>query len=236
LRHPAEGGSLFAKVMNIWFLAQPPVVAHRNRIDYLDGHLVRFTARMAGRGKPTRILNLGCGPAQEVQRFLATQEISSRARFTLLDFNDETLRFTGSLMDELKRKHGRQTKFQYVKKSVHHLIKESSRSIKSPEQDQYDLAYCAGLFDYLSDAVCQRLMSIMYDWLAPGGLLLATNVHACNPSIGWMEHMVDWHLIYRNAEQMAALIPKQAPPDNARIIAEPTGVNVFVEITKPEND
>jgi len=69
LRNVPEGGSLFAKVVNSWFLDQPPARAHRNRIDYLKGRLVDETARSARKGRPMRILNLGCGPAVEVQEF-----------------------------------------------------------------------------------------------------------------------------------------------------------------------
>ena len=39
LRDPYEGGSLFAKVVNLWFLSQWPARAHRNRIKHLKGIL-----------------------------------------------------------------------------------------------------------------------------------------------------------------------------------------------------
>lgn len=232
-RNPAEGASLFAKVMNIWFLEQPPVVAHRNRIDYLYNQLVRFAAQQVAHGRPARILSVGCGPAQEVQRFMAAQEISSLAEFTLLDFNEETLQFASATLGKLRNSHHRQTRLHFVQKSVHRIIKESGKTVDSPPEKRFDLIYCAGLFDYLSDEVCRRLLDIMYNWLSPGGLLLATNVHTCNPSVGWMEHLVDWHLIYRDAPKMAALVPEQCPPDCVHIVAEPRGVNVFLEISKP---
>ena len=36
-----QGGSVFAKVLNAFFLETPPVVAHRNRIEYLGDMLLR---------------------------------------------------------------------------------------------------------------------------------------------------------------------------------------------------
>jgi len=42
-------------------------------------------------------------------------------------------------------------------------------------------------------------------------------------------------LIYRNVNQMAALKPALAPADACSIQADFTGVNLFVEIRKPEN-
>ena len=235
LRNPCEGNSLFAKVLNIWFLRQPPVVAHRNRIDYLVRQLIQFTAHMHRQHKTPRIMTVGCGPAQEVQSFVAEQAISSYADITMLDFNEETLRFTGDLLERLKKKNNRSTRFHAIKKSVHHILKEGGRTVGLSVGAQYDFVYCAGLFDYLSDQVCQRLMDIMYDWLTPGGLLVATNVAAHNPSRAWMEHVTDWYLIYRDARQMAKLAPGQANKEDVRVIAEPSGVNIFLEVDKPEH-
>src|SRR5262249_50546863 len=63
LRDPQEGSSLFAKMLNIWFLKQAPAEAHRNRILYLSQRLVDETRRVARLGRPAQIFNLGCGPA-----------------------------------------------------------------------------------------------------------------------------------------------------------------------------
>jgi extracellular factor (EF) 3-hydroxypalmitic acid methyl ester biosynthesis protein len=233
MRDPYEGGSLFAKVMNHWFLSQPPVRAHRNRIDLLTDYLVRAAMRAARQGRVVRIMSLGCGSAHEVQRFLTEQPF--KVEFTLLDFNEETLQHARAILNTLEAKHSRSAKFQFVKKSVHHLLKEAGKTAETPREAQFDLVYCAGLFDYLSNPVCHRLMELTYDWTRPGGLLVATNVHTANPSIGWMELMVDWHLIYRNAQQMAELVPPEASPEDARVIVEATGVNIFLEVSKPDH-
>jgi extracellular factor (EF) 3-hydroxypalmitic acid methyl ester biosynthesis protein len=97
----------------------------------------------------------------------------------------------------------------------------------------YDLVYCAGLFDYMSDRICKRLMNIFYDLLAPGGLLIATNVDASKPFRHSMEFILEWHLICRNGDQFAALNPDKAPPGHFQVMHEHTGVNVFLEVRKP---
>src|SRR5262249_33545778 len=63
VRSPYEGSSLFAKVVNAWFLQQLPAVAHRNRIQILKQKLIQEAARCARLGRPARVFNLGCGPA-----------------------------------------------------------------------------------------------------------------------------------------------------------------------------
>jgi extracellular factor (EF) 3-hydroxypalmitic acid methyl ester biosynthesis protein len=106
---------------------------------------------------------------------------------------------------------------------------------KSSGELKYDLVYCAGLFDYLSDQVCKRLMNLFYSLVAPGGLLLCTNVSTTNPSRNWMEYVLDWHLLYRDAQQFAALSPDAAPLENASVEGIGTGVNIALEVRKPEH-
>ena len=235
LRDPHEGGSLFAKVVNLWFLSQWPARAHRNRVKYLKAMLKEEARRGVGRGRPIRVLNLGCGPAGEIQRFLAEDELSEHAQFTLLDFNEETVQHTSRVLEELKRRHGRRTSIQVQKKSVQSVLKEGARPVAEAPEARYDLIYCAGLLDYLPDRTCKQLMNVFYDWLAPGGLAVATNVEDCKPFRHMLEFVLDWHLIYRGVQKSAALVPERAAAGSVRILKDPTEVNVFIEVRKPEH-
>lgn len=228
-----EGGSLFAKVINRWFLKQPPAVGHRNRLVYLTQKLVDETLRVSPSGRRMKVFNLACGPSCEVQTFLAGHDLSGFVDFMLLDFNESTLQYVRSVLEAAKRTHNRATQFQFTKKSVHHLLKESGKISTSPDWQKYDFVYCAGLFDYLSDQVCHRLLNSMYDWLSPGGLLVATNVEPSNPLRHGMEHLLDWHLNYRRVGDFIKLAPTRAQRDSVRLIADETGLNLFMEVRKP---
>jgi len=233
LRDPYEGSSLFAKVVNLWFLSQWPAQAHRNRIQYLKGLLREETRRGAARGRPLRVLSLGCGPAREIQEFLAEDALCDHAQFSLLDFNEETIQHTSRVLEEFKRRYGRRSLIQIQKKSVQHVLKEGARPVAGAADKSYDFIYCAGLFDYLPDRTCTQLMNIFYNWLAPGGLLAATNVENCKPFRHMLEFVLDWHLVYRGLKQSAALLPQRAEAGNAQIVKDPTEVNVFIEVRKP---
>ncbi len=232
LRDPYEGSTSYAKLLNKLYLEIPPVIAHRNRITYLVERLCEETARVYNQGRRARVFNLGCGPAQEVQRFIKDHSLSDEADLTLLDFNDETIESTSRQTQENVSLYHRQTGLNFVKKSVQQVLKESARSSHGG-QSGYDLVYCAGLFDYLSDRICRRLLEIFYDMLAPGGLLIATNVHPSNDWRNWMEYLAEWHLVYRDEKQFLQIAPSLAPTENIRVIADPTGVNIFLEIRKP---
>ena len=69
----------------------------------------------------------------------------------------------------------------------------------------------------------------------PGGLLAATNVEDCKPFRHMLEFVLDWHLIYRGLKRSAALLPQSVPAGQARLIKDPTEVNVFVEVRRPEH-
>ncbi len=233
VRDPREGDSLFAKLVNLWFLAQPPAEAHRNRIQYLADRLSETTARAMNEGRKARVLSLGCGPAGEVQKFLRDRHFSSEAEFTLLDFNEETLNHTRSVLDKIKRSQGRTTTLHLVKKSVIQILKETGGKRAATAAGSYDFVYCAGLFDYFSDAFCHRLTNILYDWVKPGGLLATTNVDKSNPRRPTMEYIMEWNLIYRSGAELAALKPDAAPVENCKVQADLTGVNVYFEARKP---
>ncbi len=233
LREPLEGGSLYARALNNWFLSQWPAKAHRNRITYLKEKLQAESLRGARRQKPIQVLNLGCGPASEVLQFLAQDDLSEHVQFTLWDFNDETVERTGSNLEDCKRRFQRRTPIQIVKKSVHQVLKEGGRAGSLGSQPQFDFIYCAGLFDYLTDRTCKQVMSIFYNWLTPDGLLAITNVADCKPFRHMLEFLLDWHLIYRDTEQGWALIPNQANRDDCRVLRDSTQVNMMVEVRKP---
>ena len=86
---------------------------------------------------------------------------------------------------------------------------------------------------YLNDRVIKALNTYLYDRLRPGGLLVVGNFAPNMPVRNFIEHFLEWFLIYRNANQLAALAPQQASPADCRVAAEPTGTNIFLEVRKP---
>jgi extracellular factor (EF) 3-hydroxypalmitic acid methyl ester biosynthesis protein len=229
LRDPREGSSVFAKLLNCWFIAQPPAQAHRNRLTYLIDKLVDETLRAGKDGRQARILNLGCGPAGEVQQFIEQSSIANQASFTLLDFNDETLHFAAAAIEGVKHRHNRKTAIELRKKSVMQILKTGGAGTGA---GRHDLVYCAGLFDYLPDRICKELMNILYEMVAPGGLLISTNVDCSNPIRNMLDYLLEWHLIYRTGAQMRAFAPDRADSQAVTVLADTTSVNVFLEARK----
>lgn len=180
-----------------------------------------------------KVLNLGCGPAIEIQRLIEESPMCEGIDFTLLDFNDETIAYTRRILDDCRRASHRQLSVTFVKKSVMQLLKSGERGGLG---SNYDFIYCAGLYDYLPDRVCRQLNSIYYGLLASDGLLVTTNVDASNPIRHMLDYVLEWHLIYRSAAQFRSLAPGEAPHDSVKVYADITGVNIFMEVRRPRTD
>lgn len=234
IRNRPEGGSLFAKLIHSFILDQAPARSVRNRAKYFLQRFIEETARVTRDGKIARLYSLGCGPAWEVQQFLAEQALSDQAEFCLLDFNDETLAYATHKTTEMRTRYHRRTPIRAVKKSVYNLLKGPADSDQPATEEGFDLIYCSGLYDYLNDRVCKALNTFLYDQLLPGGVLVVTNFDPVNPIRNLMEYVFEWFLIHRNARQMLALAPEQAPPEACSVSSDPTGCNVFLELRKPQ--
>jgi extracellular factor (EF) 3-hydroxypalmitic acid methyl ester biosynthesis protein len=76
---------------------------------------------------------------------------------------------------------------------------------KKDEEEKYDFVYCSGLFDYLSDRICAKLIQLFFSMLRKGGKVLVTNMHSSVKDNCFMELVTEWHLIYRDEKIMENL-------------------------------
>lgn len=226
--NPKRGPNTYFQIVNATFLQTEVAQAHRNRIEILRDWLSRFGTLAQNRDKEFRILNVGCGPAIEVQQFIAGHPNVSNLSFDLIDFSKETLDWTRAALTGVSQLHRSQVRINYIHDSVHELLKRRVDQDTEPKI-KYDAIYCAGLFDYLSDKVCNRLIRFFQSRLVSGGKILVTNVHDSNPVRPGMEHLLEWYLIHRNEKQMQNLLPAGVEMNSTYVDA--TGVNVFMEAT-----
>ena len=227
LADPQQGSSTYFQIINAFFLKADVAEAHRNRIDILVERLNRAALEAKHENRKIKILNVACGPAVEIQRFVASCENADWLEFTLLDFSEPTLDYTSAQIARAVEVGGRAVSVKYVQESVHHLLKRAARSADDLNQETYDFVYCAGLFDYLTDKVCSRLLDYFVARTRPDGKVMVTNVHSQNPQKNVMEHLLEWHLIYRDEAGLEAVLPEKR--QDTQIYLDKTGVNLFAE-------
>ncbi|MEO7128442.1 MAG: class I SAM-dependent methyltransferase [Rhodoferax sp.] len=228
LADPRQGNNTYFQIINTLFLQAIVARAHRNRIDILVGYLNKAAERAERENRDISVLNVGCGPAVEIQRFIAKHPHPERLIFKLMDFSEETLAYTRSRIEAACKESGKQVRVEYVHESVHQLLKRASKKDDPLDaQSKFDFVYCAGLFDYLSDKVCARLLQYFVSRSSPCGTVLVTNVHSDNPEKHGMEHLLEWHLLYRDEVQLESVLPTNR--ENTRLYTDDTGANIFAE-------
>lgn len=228
LSDPRQGNNTYFQIINTMFIRCIVAQAHRNRIDILVDYLNKAAAHAEREQHDISLLNVGCGPAVEIQRFIAQHPHPERLKFKLMDFSEETLAYTRSCIEKACQTHGKRVQVEYIHESVNQLLKRASKKDDPLDiQQKLDFVYCAGLFDYLSDKVCARLLQYFVSRSNVGGTVLVTNVHSSNPERNGMEHLLEWHLIYRDEAQLESVLPINR--ENTRLYTDDTGANLFAE-------
>ena len=227
---PRQGPTSYFQLVNFMFLQAGVAQAHRNRIDILYSRLESLAQQAVHAGRPMRVLNIGCGPAQEIQRLVLQSAHFDQLEFVLVDFSEETLAYTRERLESLQHS-GKQLHLRTQHESVNQLLKRSAQAQVIEESDKFDFVYCAGLFDYLTDKVCARLVKYMALRTRAGGQILFTNVHSSNQERRWMEYFLEWHLIYRDENDVRRILPVGLK--DIEVFTDVTGVNLFVESRVP---
>lgn len=232
-RNQPEGKTLYDRLIHYLLVSQWPAFSVRNRIAHLREHLLREIARTARRRERCRVLNIGCGPAREVEQLLEESAVTNFADFVFVDFNEETLDYVRQRFEETRRRFGRQARLETRKISVYQLLKRGVNTERAGLREGYDVIYCAGLFDYLTDETCRSLVRMFYESTHPGGLVMVANMKDEKPFRNFIESVLDWHLIYRDSLKMETFAPERAR-EHSRVEAEPVAVNLFLHSRRPE--
>jgi extracellular factor (EF) 3-hydroxypalmitic acid methyl ester biosynthesis protein len=124
LGDPRQGPSTYFQLVNFMFLQAGVARAHRNRIDILADRLKQMAALGEQAGRRMRVLNVGCGPAVEIQRLLRESDAGRWLEFVLVDFSEETLAYTRSCIEAASRETGNAVEVSYQHESVHQLLKD----------------------------------------------------------------------------------------------------------------
>jgi hypothetical protein len=98
----------------------------------------------------------------------------------------------------------------------------------------FHFVYAAGLYDYLSERVAQRLTKLMFDMVVPGGRVLVANFAPVLPEVGYMETFMGWKLIYRTPEEMARVSADIPGSDwtSHRVFWDESENIVFLDVVK----
>ena len=223
-----EGGTLFAKALGLSMLQARPSLAVKYRKDLMKRQLRAIVEAHAGRG-PVRILSIAAGPAQELVELLTEiDDLPAPIEIVLFDQDKGAL---GHAYRRLKpiiaSRFPDRAKVVFLHESIKRLLRDAHLFDQFPK---FDAIYSVGLFDYLQPVTAMRLARNLFGAAAPAGKVFIANM-VDHPGRWFMEHHLEWDLLYRTRDELREIGQKAAPSAQIRILEEETGVNPFIELT-----
>jgi extracellular factor (EF) 3-hydroxypalmitic acid methyl ester biosynthesis protein len=206
-----------------WFLDTPVSRAVRNRRQLIRDIILDVAA--ANEGRPTRITSLACGPARELFDVLGDDDHPD-LRATCVDIDSEALTYT----QNIAHRAGVTDNISWVQANVVRL----ALGRETMQLRNQDLVYSVGLIDYLRDDLVVKLLDWIYDRLRSGGTAMVGNVDVGNPHKMFMDHVLDWKVFHRTAQDLVNLFARSkfgAVPVEVRL--ESTGINLFALAMRP---
>jgi len=197
-----------------FFHAQEAPSAVRNRKAFFLSILNDFSQGK----KSIRVLNVGSGPGRDIFEFFEKKP-QSTIHFDCIEYDKKAIEYASNL----------------CKPYLDRISFINANIFKFRTTQKYDLIWSAGLFDYMNDKRFIFLLKQLYSHLKPDGFLYVGNFSDQNPTRKYMEIFGNWHLFHRNEQQLRDLaLQAGIDPSNINISSEPLGVNLFVEIFKPD--
>src|SRR4051812_10616917 len=210
-----DTASPLARQLWPWELQRPSCRSVRARRDLLTTYIDDACGRVA---RP-RVVSLACGHLREAHLAHAVLDRRLGALFAI-DHDPENL----AVVEQELSPFG----VAPVRGSLRGVL---SRKIR---YDDIDLAYAAGLYDYLGPAVAAQLTHRLFDMLRSGGQLLIPNYSSALPDIAYLEAFMDWQLLYREEDELAS-VASRLPADevaSVRVFREKHGNICMLEITR----
>lgn len=230
-----QGRTLFNRFFHRFVCSEPAAVANRNRVGFLSDILLSGYEKAIKEGaKQFNVASLACGPAREIYEFIKYAPFTPEVpvKLVLIDSEDHALDYAQARLKELIRP-DRNPELIFLKEDVVTGSLQGRDFLKWIENS--DFVISAGLFDYLTDRVSQRMISSLYSYLQPGGELLIGNISKKSPDVFAMDYFMDWRLILRDSPDLLKLVSEdliKRDRAEADVIAESLGLNLFLRVRK----
>ena len=159
-----------------------------------------------------KILNIASGSSRSVADYLC--QYKSDSSFLCMDQSWKALDYASLLC----RQHTEQVGFKHG--GVQDIQLE----------EQYDLIWSEGLFDYLNDAAFKQTLEKLLSHTRKGSELVITNFSTSNPSQDYMSFL-DWHVNPRSEAHMTYLATCCGlKRSQMHVVQDPSKVNMYLHI------
>ena len=148
---------------------------------------------------PLPLTSIASGSAPEILD-LYFQTSPPNVHVTCIDFNHQEL----SSAANMSHKWGFRDNLTFIQDNFF-LMAEGYSQIDIPPQK---MIYSVSMANYLSDREFIRILDWIYDHLLLDGVVILGNFHIANPDRVVLEHILEWHSIYRSADELERLFSR----------------------------
>lgn len=193
------GNSSYEKIINNYTCNIPISCSNIKRKEFFKRKILET---MSLKDIPIpRVLNVGCGPARELIELLEDGAINRTLIFDCLDFEKRALDYVCKNLSKIENKNREFLHIRFINKNIIDLVK--NKNLEEIHKWGYDLIYCAGVFDYLSNRISFKLIETLYSLLESGGFLIICNADNDNASHrSYYEMLGDWKFNHRTRPEM----------------------------------
>jgi extracellular factor (EF) 3-hydroxypalmitic acid methyl ester biosynthesis protein len=224
-----EGKTLFGKFLHRYICANKTSHAIRTRTDFIDKKIQNILNKYIKNNKTKfKITSIASGSGLEIQELLKHGTNTDYMDITLFDFSKEAIEYSKFKINNIIKKHSRKTNVNFVQESIFNLIKD--KNVLNKIQDNQNIIYSIGLFEYLTDSTCKILIKTLYEKISRGGMLIIGNYKYGVPLRTWMELGVDWFLVYREDDNLISFADSKIW--KKQICLEKTGLFNFLVLVK----
>lgn len=163
------------------------------------------------------VLSVACGHLREAECSLAVNA-QQFGNFYALDHDSESLQVVAESYGHLG--------VTPVRSSVARIL-AGKPTPEMPTDLPLHFIYSAGLYDYLDEPTAAALTAKLAGMLAPQGRILLANFLPSHKDVGFMEAVMDWHLIYRTPSELESVVQRAGLVlENTHV--DPSGSIVYV--------
>jgi len=219
-----EGEGNLGLIMDAYCLQSPPAKAVRGRRKMLAEMLEEYSEPLIEEGRRIRIMNLACGSNRELFDFVKRCPDSSLIEAICMDADQDALEYTNRNVNTFQH----EATIRLMKDNV---VKWALGRVRH-EFGTQDIIYSAGLTDYLDERLFVALLDRIYEFLNPGGVTVICNFGPENSHRPWVDHILQWKLIYRSEEDMRRLFAQSRFGENVEFRTEEEKITLFAVARK----
>ncbi len=179
----------------IWFNVHNSK-AVRNRLKFVKRELKNHLLGIGEKDREIEIISIASGSSRAIIETVQQGHYLPDAKLSLtfLDKNEDAIQYSKRLSTNIEHL---PIRLEWVQDTVGNFLRNL------PDK-KYDVVEIVGLLDYFSDDKVLEVFSGINRVLQPGGVLITSNV-SHNKEERFITRVIDWPMIYRTAEELAAL-------------------------------